>query len=211
MGLVGLPAVSNRERRVQLESLIRCLRIIQWGCNALVSNKGYVTYSLPLGAGAPGSYSADLNPITLGIRFRPLVDIYIIGCRFFRDNSDDGHHLAWLTHPDVDLSYRVTTKFFDNAAGAQGPGAWQNAYFRTRQAAKAGENWSLFVWFQKGRYWVQSGRMASGDVTIGDLIYPQNTATFYNGAYSYAADLRPQVSSGGAMWGIDPIYVRQKP
>lgn len=104
---------------------------------------------------------------------------------------------------------RVLTRFHDNASGAAGPDRWHSAYFRPRIPVSAGQTVSLVFWSQSGMYYAISGYLAGGDVTLGDLRYPQDTSSFFNGAYDVSAGLSPGNRLGGIMWGFDPIYVRQ--
>lgn len=157
-------------------------------------------------AGNPGGYGADTNPCVLGIRGTINVAGYILGARYYRDNSDGGRHFAF-----VSLSWTVKDRhpvatFPIHVAGAQGAAGWESAYFRPRIKVPANQQFALFVWFEQGRYWRTAGALSAGAVTVGHFTLAQDTAAFFNGALTYSLNMQPGTREGGALWGTDLIF-----
>lgn len=172
---------------------------------------GYRIYKNVWGSTQPSSELAGNAAQFIGVRFRPTVDIYILGARFFRDLADDGTHFAEVGLSAIPFTPKTMVKFYNRVAAPAGPDGWQSAYFRPRFAVSSGTLVSLRVHFAKNFIFYTPGLLASADYTVGDLTFPQNTASFFNPAYTFSLDLVLNNSNGGALFGIDPIYVRQKP
>jgi Domain of unknown function (DUF4082) len=158
-------------------------------------------------SGNPTTYSADLNPVTVGLRFTVDVDGFAVGARYYRDNSDGSQHIAVLWHGTVTAPIESIAKFYGHTAGAQGAAGWESAYWWPRVPCVAGDHLTLHVWFQAGRYWWTPGALTAADVTVGHFTLQRDTATFFNGANGYGANMVPNTREAGAKHGIDLIYL----
>lgn len=164
------------------------------------------TYETFWGAGVPGATGFGA-PVVVANQFRFDLDGVTFGMRYYRDSGDNGDHIGFVRNGATGAIERVF-KFHKHDPLVFAASGWETAYFSPRLKVAAGDIWQFCLHSQSGIYGANAGALAAADVTHGNITAQQNTVAFFNGSYTYAADLVPSNDSAGDLYGVDPIYFR---
>ena len=138
----------------------------------------------------------DSSAIELGMKFRATRDGELVGVRFYKGPGNTGTHIGRLWSATGTLLASVTF------TGETGTG-WQSATFESPVAIQAGATYVVSYHTPQGRYAVNSGYFANGDVTQGPLIGSGDG----NGVYRYGAGgVMPTDSYAASNYWVDVLF-----
>lgn len=156
------------------------------------------------GATLPAANPADSGPVTLGLRLQCARAATIVGCRYYRDNSDSGSHVGMLLDPATLQVLRVT-RFHLLVAGPAGGYGWEAAYFKPSLHVAAHATIVVAVYFPNGNYW-RTLNALNNDVVNGDVTTLAWAFGAENGMYNYGFGLIPRSSFNKSRYGVDALF-----
>ena len=129
----------------------------------------------------PATASAsDSGSINLGVRFRPDVNGYIYGIRFYKGPNNTGTHIGSLYTNTGSLLARAT--FFNESTTG-----WQQALFDTPVAVTAGTTYVASYLAPNGRYAVNLDAFVSAGAGTPPVRALQDGVDGANGVYTYSS------------------------
>lgn len=141
----------------------------------------------------PGSHDGAATPITIGMRFTPLVNGQINGLWFYKGASNTGIHVARLWEDVGSVLIGGATNFVGETASG-----WQFQAFPAPISVTAGTVYVCGVDCPNGNYEFQPQFFAAGSVTRGQItglagvftttVGTKPTSTFNNNYYSGEID-----------------------
>jgi hypothetical protein len=97
--------------------------------------------------------AGDSSPITLGLKFKPSVDGFVRGVRYYRDTANTGTHVGKLFSASGNQLASVTIP--TQSAG------WQSANFSSPVSVSAGSTYVVSYYAPAGHYSASSGYFGS--------------------------------------------------
>jgi hypothetical protein len=148
----------------------------------------------------PGVASAgDPGSVELGVKFRPLVDGFVTGVRFYKGSGNIGTHVGNLWAEDGTLLASAT---FSNETGS----GWQTVFFNTPVAVTAGSVYVASYFAPNGGYAIDANYFASS-VSSGPLELLANGDVGGNGVYNYGpSSAFPNQSWQASNYWVDVVF-----
>ena len=129
-------------------------------------------------------------PLNLGIRFKPNINGYVTGVRFYKGPNNDGTHYGNLWNNAGQMLAQVV---FTNET----VGGWQEAKFTTPVAVTAGSVYTAYYYSPSGNFSINPQFFASGGYPEGPTsswpVQALANSEGGNGVYSY--DVEPSFPS----------------
>ena len=140
----------------------------------------------------------DPGPVELGLKFRPSVDGFITGVRFYKGAQNVGAHVGnlWTT---------TGTLLASTPFNAETPSGWQQTTFTTPVAVSANTVYVVSYHAPNGRYGVDAGYFSAG-VTNGPLHALANGVAGGNGVFRYGATAFPTESVNSTNYWVDVVF-----
>lgn len=147
--------------------------------------------------------SNDAQPTELGVRFKPEVDGYITGVRFYKDMSMTDAHVGNIW----DSSGRLLATGNFTSESSSG---WQDLTFSNPVQVTAGTVYTASYFTPSGKYTATLNYFGS-DVDNYPLLFPSDTnarnAGFVgNGVYTYNSDSYPNTAAAGTNYWVDVTF-----
>jgi hypothetical protein len=155
------------------------------------------------GTDAPGSNGFGAA-VVVANQYRFDVAGLLVGVRYWRLQGDLGWHFMAIRKGDTGELLRCVV-FKTHTVADNPPDRWETAYFHPEIRLSAGDIWQLCLHTSLGFYAAMPGALASADLSQNGITAPQDTPSFFNGSYTYAADLVPSNQAGGTLYGVDPV------
>lgn len=134
---------------------------------------------------------ADTRAVSLGVRFRPLVDGYITGVRFYKGEANNGTHVGHLW---TDAGSPLASVTFSGETSS----GWQQAMFGTPVPVSAGTVYVASYFAPSGRYAEDQNYFVTSPHTNWPLEAPMDWISGRNGVYRYGPDQFPTKGSGSS-------------
>jgi hypothetical protein len=142
----------------------------------------------------------DPGSVEVGTRFRTTESGSALGVRFFKGPGNTGTHVGNLWTASGALLATVTF------SGESSLG-WQYAAFSSPIPLTAGETYVVSYHAPAGRYSVNGGFFAAGDVVSGPLVGVGNGTGNLNGVYRYGSGgVFPTGSYNSANYWVDVLF-----
>ena len=140
--------------------------------------------------------SGDPSSVTLGVTFRPSVDGYVTGIRFYKAATNTGTHTATLWSA-------AGTPLATATFGGETATGWQTASFAQPVALTAQTSYVVSYYAPVGHYSV-TGNFFATDYTNGPLTAPAGN----NGVYATGpSETFPTSSFNASNYWVDPVFM----
>lgn len=142
----------------------------------------------------PGSAFDDTVSVELGMRFKPQVDGYVTGVRFYKDPSMTDTHTGNLWGPTGTL---LASGTFTNETSS----GWQDLTFSSPVHVTAGTVYTASYYTPNGTYMATQNYFAS-DITNYPLVAPSDV----NGVYTTGSDAYPNNNFQKSNYWVDVTF-----
>jgi hypothetical protein len=148
---------------------------------------------------------SDTGPVELGVRFRPDVDGYIGGVRFWRGPGNEGPHVGTLWSSDgVELASATFPPAEDTG--------WQEVQFGEPVAVTAGATYVASYHAPQGRYATTLDAFHPSTRTSTPPVQAvERTAAGSNGVFQYGPRQFPTASFGAPNYWVDVVFDTTSP
>ena len=148
--------------------------------------------------------ATDTGSVELGMRWRPSVDGYVTGVRFFKGTGNSGTHVGNLWSSDGTRLGTVT--FTDESTTG-----WQSAEFGEAIPVLAGQQYTVSYLAPAGRY-SADGAFFNAGVSNPPLSAPSSADGGGNGVYAYGSTSRyPDASYNASNYYVDVRFQTTAP
>jgi WD40 repeat protein len=185
--------------------------------NALASN---ATWSFTTGSGGTSACSGgssiwastttpasaavtDGLAIEIGVKFRPNVNGFICGIRFYKGNLNTGSHDGTLWSSS---GQQLATATFTNETAS----GWQQVNFATPVAVTANTVY-IASYHSESYFALNEGYFTSAGVTNGPLYALRDGESGGNGVYRYGTRAFPTSTFGGNNYWVDVVFTTTSP
>jgi hypothetical protein len=148
--------------------------------------------------------SGDLDPVELGVKFKPDFNGQVTGVRFYKAATNTGQHIGslWTT-----TGTRLAQATFSNESAS----GWQTVTFASPVAVTAGTTYIASYFTPTGHYSVNAnGGLANG--VDNPPLHAIADSTSPNGVYAYGAGSSfPANTYHGANYWVDVLYALPLP
>jgi hypothetical protein len=141
----------------------------------------------------------DSGAISLGVKFAPSADGWVIGVRYYKGTGNGGTHTGSLWSS---TGSRLATATFLSESSS----GWQTVYFAEPVEVTAGTTYVASYFAPRGNY-ASTGSFFATRWTNGPLSAPPGT----NGVYTYGSDTFPTSSWSSTNYWVDPLFVASPP
>ncbi|HEX6870455.1 MAG TPA: N,N-dimethylformamidase beta subunit family domain-containing protein, partial [Micromonosporaceae bacterium] len=143
---------------------------------------------------------ADTSPVELGVRFKPTVNGYVTGIRFYKGSGNTGTHTGTLwTAGGTPLATGTFT-------GESSTG-WQTMTFANPAPVLAGTTYVASYFAPTGNYAADEWVFAYDWLESPPLVAPRSTASAGNGVYVYGGNGGfPTAAYGSANYYVDVTF-----
>jgi methionine-rich copper-binding protein CopC len=143
---------------------------------------------------------ADARAVSLGVRFRPLVDGFVTGIRFYKGAENTGTHVGHLW---TDAGAQLGTVTFSGETSS----GWQQALFGSPIPVTAGTMYVASYHTPSGRYAEDQNYFATSGVLNWPLEATPDFLPGRNGLFVYGSDSFPTKGSGSSnnFW-VDVVF-----
>lgn len=124
----------------------------------------------------------DANAISVGVKFRSLVDGYVTGVRFYKGGTDNGGTHVGNLWSSTGTLLASTTFTGETSSG------WQEMDFDTPVAVTADTTYVISYFAPQGNYSYDSAYFTSSRTTSGPLIALQEGTDGSNAVYNYCSN-----------------------
>lgn len=208
----------NRQKRTKgkiLSRLARALRSWRWRAVFAAGLVGITALPLALIAdqvkveAEPCPCTAFTNPtsqndfsdgaaLELGFKFRPNIDGYITGVRFYKQGAMSGTHTGRLwTEGGSEMAMATFTET---------PSGWQEVTFSSPQAVTANTTYVASVTMNDGRY-IATTNYFTTNITNGPLTVPSSASSGGNGVFSTTAGTFPTNGANTTNYWVDVSFI----
>jgi hypothetical protein len=142
----------------------------------------------------------DPTPVALGLRFRPDIDGFITGIRFYKGAGNVPPHIGNLWTANGNLLSSVA---FDNET----PTGWQKASLITPVPVTAGTTYIVSYHTTAGGYAADAGYFTAAEIVSGPLHALRDSAAAGNGVFGYGTSLIfPTDSFSATNYWVDAVF-----
>lgn len=143
----------------------------------------------------------DTSAIELGVKFRPAVNGWVTGVKFYKGTGNTGTHTGSLWKPDGTL---LATGTFSGESAT----GWQTMTFPSAVTVTAGTTYVASYYAPVGRYSSTAGAFWGQSYTRAPLTAPSTAEAGGNGVYRVGAGF-PNSSYRGGDYGVDVVFATQ--
>ncbi|MCU7726406.1 DUF4082 domain-containing protein [Actinoplanes sp. KI2] len=140
----------------------------------------------------------DSSSVELGLRFKPAIDGFVTGVRFYKGSANTGTHTGSLWSSDGTL---LATGTFQNETSS----GWQSLTFATPVAVTAATVYVVSYHAPNGNY-SATGSYFTNARTVYPLTALADGDGGGNGLYRYGAASFPNSTYGSTNYWVDPIF-----
>jgi hypothetical protein len=149
--------------------------------------------------------STDTGSVELGVKFRPSIDGYITGVRFFKGPLNTGQHVGNLW---TDTGTLLTSVIFSNET----PSGWQQASFAAPVAVSANTTYVISYHTNVGGYAADQFYFQDTGVTNGPLTALAEGISGSNGVFRYGSTSAfPFESFRSTNYWVDLVFLASLP
>ena len=148
--------------------------------------------------------ASDVDPIELGVKFRPSANGYVTALRFYKGASNGGTHVGSLWTSAGVLLGRVT---FANESST----GWQQATLPQPVPLSANATYVVSYNASAGGYSIDSQYFEDGGVTNGPLQALGEGVSGGNGVFAAGGPAFPTQSNGSSNYWVDVVFVTTVP
>ena len=143
--------------------------------------------------------ASDTGAVELGVKFRPTVNGYICGVRFYKGSGNSGTHVGKLWSSTGTLLASAT---FTNETAT----GWQQVDFASPVAVTANTVYVASYHAPVGRYAINSSYFVTTGVTNGPLYALSNSESGGNGVYLYGSGGFPTNTYQSSNYWVDVVF-----
>jgi len=174
--------------------------VMHWSFTTAAASSAGCPCSVWTDSTVPGTKATtDTNAVELGMRFRPSVDGFVSGVRFYKGSGNTGVHTGTLWS---NTGTQLATVTFTSESSS----GWQQATFSSPVPVTAATAYVISYHTTSGHYSHDGGFFASDGVTSGPLTALADGVAGPNGLYMYGTGGFPSNSSRSSNYWVDVVF-----
>jgi hypothetical protein len=143
--------------------------------------------------------SGDTQAVEVGLRFRPRIDGFVTGVRFYKGSNNTGTHLGHLwTNNGAQLA---SVTFSGESANG-----WQQASFASPVPVTAGTTYVVSYHAPSGHYAIDEWAFGTSGVGAWPLSVDADWVNGRNGVFKYGASAFPISNSKSSNYWVDVVF-----
>lgn len=156
----------------------------------------------------PNTATSTVTLTNFGIVYQFLVAGRLVGMRYARENRSSGFVMGQVFSGTTGALERVTL-FRQKTATAAGFDRWEHAYFHPWLPIAANAPKQIAIWCASMRMKLTTGGLNAASVTHGNIraLIDNTAGGAPNGATTLDGCIACSTSSGGALYGIDVLFL----